>query len=302
VVCDEKHKSLDVVNQVDQSCTANMSQHEFDLWSSLLQKRTGMVLPVQRKSFLVTNLGLRMKELGCRTYQEYYDILSSGMDGELEWKFLIDRLTVHETRFFRHPASLKVVRDHVLERIRNRPETSVHLWSVACSTGEEAYSLAITVDQALQQAGRDAQENYFSVVATDISLPSIKTAREAKFKERQVLNHVSLEWLEKYFDRLEDGRFQVVEKLRRRVCFTPMNILAIVPEVVGEVDVIYCQNLLIYFDRAKRFEIVDEMARYLRPGGLLILGAGELLGWDHPEMKKLGFSDVLAYKRQVKRA
>ena len=274
MVCDEKHKSLDVVKQVDQSCTANMSQHEFDLWSSLLQKRTGMVLPVQRKSFLVTNLGLRMKELGCRTYQEYYDILSSGMDGELEWKFLIDRLTVHETRFFRHPASLKVVRDHVLERIENQPETSIHLWSVACSTGEEAYSLAITVDQALKQAGRDAQESYFSVVATDISLPSIKTAREAKFNQRQVLNHVSLEWLEKYFDRLEDGRFQVVEKLRRRVCFTPMNILAIVPEVVGEVDVIYCQNLLIYFDRAKRFEIVDKMARYLRPGGLLILGAG----------------------------
>ncbi len=279
-----------------------MSQHEFDLWSSLLQKRTGMVLPVQRKSFLVTNLGLRMKELGCRTYQEYYDILSSGMNGELEWKFLIDRLTVHETRFFRHQASLDLVHDHVRESVNSRPDTSVHLWSAACSTGEEAYSLAITADQALQQAAQPAQGGYFSVIATDISLPSIKTAREAKFSERQVLNHVRLEWLEKYFERLDDGRFQVVDKLRRRVCFTPMNVLSIVPEVIGEVDVIYCQNLLIYFERAKRFEIVNNMAGYLRPGGLLILGAGELLGWDHPEMKKLGFSDVLAYKRQVKRA
>jgi len=289
-------RGCDMSSKLTEPAFSDMSEEQFNLWVTLLAERTGMEMPVQRKSYLVTNLGLRMQEINCETYDDYFGILNSGVAGEVEWKYLIDRLTVHETRFFRHPASLKLVDEFVKAKAVD-PKTgsvTVHAWSAGCSTGEEAYTLAITIDTALNTL---SHQSYFGVMATDISLPSIKAGREGVYSEWRLEKYVIPEILGKYFEVKSPGQYQVNEELRRRVCFSPMNILDIKPQAIGQMDIIVCQNLLIYFDREKRFEIINSMADMLSPGGLMILGSGEIVGWVRPDIKKMDYPDTLVYQR-----
>jgi len=273
-----------------------MDELQFQQWMTLLETRTGTVLPPERKSFLVTNLGLRMREIGCRSYQEYFELLS-GVQGVKEWNTLVDRITVHETRFFRHPLSLEIIKDYVAEKQVNASgHLTVQTWSVACSTGEEAYTLAMVIDQAFKKRGA---QGYFGVTATDISPASLQTGRKGIYSDRRVKDIDPL-LHRQYFNSVEGDKYHVSDYLRKRVCFARMNVLDIVNEPVGEMDIIYCQNLLIYFDRSSRLGIVKDMVRHLLPGGLLILGSGELLKMDHPELEKINHPRVLAYRRVEK--
>ena len=282
------------MSQVSKGPISQMSDAEFDQWADLLRDRTGMELPVERKSFLETSIGLRMQEIGVKSMDDYRSVLDSGINGELEWKYLIDRLTVHETRFFRHTASLEVIRRYISEKPVD-PKTgavTVQVWSAGCSTGEEAYTLAMTIDQAMAQR---PENSYFGIVATDISLPSIKVGRKGIYSARRLQN-IETSLKEDYFTPLDDGRYQVIDRIRKRVCFTPLNMLDTSDNTLGKVDIIFCQNVLIYFDKGRRFQIVDGLAEHLNPGGLLILGSGELLNWGHPAMRKLENPDTLAYR------
>ena len=273
-----------------------MDELQFQQWLTLLEKRTGTVLPPERKSFLVTNLGLRMREIGCRSYQEYFELLS-GVQGVKEWNTLVDRITVHETRFFRHPLSLEVIQDYVAEKAVNaNGHLTVQAWSVACSTGEEAYTLAMVIDQVFKKRGA---QGYFGITATDISPASLQTGRKGIYSDRRVKDIDPL-IQRQYFNAVEGDKYHVSDYLRKRVCFARMNVLDIVNEPVGEMDIIYCQNMLIYFDRSSRLGIVKDMVRHLLPGGLLILGSGELLNMDHPELEKINHPRVLAYRRVEK--
>jgi type IV pilus assembly protein PilK len=275
-----------------------MDGRQFRQWTELLEQRTGMTLPPERKSFLVTSVGLRMREIGCGCYQEYFEILNSGVRGLIEWATLVDRLTVHETRFFRHPSSLQLVREqaaHVVTQATDQPAVSFHLWSVGCSTGEETYTLAMVVDRCLREYG---ESSYFSVLGSDISQPSLAVGRTGIYPARRMKDIVP-ELREEYFKPHGDGRYRVAEALRKRVCFAKLNVLDIEHEPIGEMDVIYCQNVLIYFDRARREAIVNSMVEHLVPGGLLILGSGELVNWKHPLMDKVQSVHTLAYRRRV---
>ena len=276
----------------------DMDDQQFRQWVKLLEERTGTTLPPERKSFLVTNLGLRMREIGCDAYQDYFKIISSGMQGLKEWNTLVDRLTVHETRFFRHPLSLELVQDYVFNKPADEitGNVSMQAWSVACSTGEEAYSLAMVIDQAFKERGAPG---YFGITATDISPASLLTGRKGIYNERRIKD-IDPELRNEYFLPMEKNKFQVSDYLQKRICFARMNVLDIVNEPVGKMDVIYCQNLLIYFDRPSRTEIVKNMVRHLLPGGLLILGSGELLNMDHCELEKINNPRVLAYRRVKK--
>lgn len=273
-----------------------MDDVQFRQWVELLEKRTGTVIPPERKSFLVTNLGIRMREIGCASYQEYYEKLNSGVNGLMEWSTLVDRITVHETRFFRHPSSLEVIRQYVLSKPVDPKRNCVSLqaWSVACSTGEEAYTLGMVIDQALLQL-RD-RETYFGITATDISPASLATGRRAIYSAQRV-ESISPALISQYFERRQDGTYQVSDLLRKRVCFARMNALEADQVSFGKMDIIYCQNLLIYFNRDTREKIVNNLVRHLLPGGMLILGSGELLGWENPLVEKINDKNTLAYRR-----
>lgn len=272
----------------------DLDEREFAQWAALLEERVGVVVPVERKSFLVTGLKLRMLEIGCTDYQEYYQrmCLSSGAQ---EWSMLVDRLTVHETRFFRHQSSLDLVVEHVLPATPpvGQDAHTLQAWSVGCATGEEAYSLAMVIDTHYHALGG---RYFFGVTATDISRPALEMAREGIYAQRRLAD-IPPDMRAAYCLSLEDGRFQVHPEIRNRVCFTQQNALLAGAAPYAKMDLIFCQNLLIYFERDRREHIAGQLAEQLRPGGVLVLGPGELVGWQHPQLERVRHPDTLAYRR-----
>lgn len=276
-----------------------MDDLQFELWKSLLESRTGMSLPDNRKSFLVANLGMRMTELGITSFQAYYDHVQSGLNGSVEWDQLLHHLTVHETRFLRHQSTLDLIQRHCLPQTlapatsKIKP-TTINIWSVGCSTGEEPYSIAMTVDEQMLANG---YTYYLGIIASDISRNALAKGREGTYSARQV-SKISQEWRLRYFQKLSGNKYQVIPNMRQRVCFNHLNILDMGDTPIGNMDVIVCQNVLIYYDKKRRLEIADSLVKYLAPGGMLIFAVGELLHWPNERMIRFQYPDTLAYRLQ----
>ncbi len=274
---------------------ADMSPAEFHDWQALLEERSGMVVTERRRTFLQTNLSVRMREVGARDYASYYRQVTSGPRGAVEWSTLMDRLTVQETRFYRHPASFELLEGHLRQRLeQGAVERPWALWSVGCSSGEETYSLAITAAEVLRDGEADGR---FGVTGTDISLSALEKSRAATYGTRR-LEQVAAGLRERYFQPLLADRFQVLPSLAARVCFARLNVLELANAPLSGMDVIFCQNLLIYFRRWRRREILNRLAERLAPGGLLVIGVGEVVGWQHPELLPVANDQVLAFTRK----
>ncbi|MCF6780194.1 CheR family methyltransferase [Stutzerimonas stutzeri] len=274
---------------------ADMSSAEFRDWQALLEERSGMVITEQRRPFLQANLSTRMREVGVADYASYYSKVTAGARGAVEWSTLMDRLTVQETRFFRHPPSFALLGDYIRQRQASRDDSRPWaLWSVGCSSGEETYSLAICANEALTAAGGQA---CYGVTGTDISLSALERSRIGIYGARR-MEQVEPELRERYFQALPDERFQVMPSLASRVCFARLNVLELAGAPMSDLDVIFCQNLLIYFRRWRRREILNRLAERLAPGGLLVIGVGEVAGWQHPELVPVADSQVLAFTRK----
>jgi chemotaxis methyl-accepting protein methylase len=271
-----------------------MDDAEFQRWVRLLETRTGVTVPPERKPFLVTGLRRRMRAAGFADYRAYYEELMAGPRGQVEWVALVDHLTVHETRFFRHPPSLALIRDQWLPTwVAQAPlDQSLHALSVGCSTGEEAYTLAMVLDEALSSL---PQPRRFGITATDVSQAALGLARSGTYPGAR-LNEIPAAY-QAAATEPSDGGFQIVERLRRRIGFACVNLLHATRAPLRQLDLIYCQNVLIYFARERRGELLDGLARLLRPNGLLVLGAGEVLGWNHPQLTRTSGRQTLAFLR-----
>lgn len=274
---------------------ADMSPAELHDWQTLLEERSGMVVSERRRSFLQANLSARMREVGAPDYASYYRQVTSGPRGAVEWSTLMDRLTVQETRFFRHPASFELLGSYLGQRIeQGTPGRPLALWSVGCASGEETFSLAMATAEIL--AGRDS-DGGFGVTGTDISLSALAKSRAGIYSARK-LEQVEPSLRERYFLPLPDDRFQVIPALAARVCFARLNVLELASSPISGMDVIFCQNLLIYFRRWRRREILNRLADCLAPGGLLVIGVGEVVGWQHSELLPVANDQVLAFTRK----
>lgn len=274
----------------------DMTPAEFHDWQALLEERTGVVINEQRQAFLQTNLSARMRELQVADYASYYRQVTDGPRGAVEWSTLLDRLTVQETRFFRHRPSFEVLEQYLALRLaRATPgEQPWALWSVGCSSGEEPYSMAISAAEVL----RDSElPDHFGVTGTDISMNALSKAREAEYAARK-FEQMDIDLCERYFSAQDDGRLKVIPSLAARVCVARLNVLELAKAPMAGMDVIFCQNLLIYFRRWRRREILNRLAERLAPGGLLVVGVGEVVGWQHPDLEPVADERVLAFTRK----
>jgi type IV pilus assembly protein PilK len=274
---------------------AVMSAAELRDWQLLLEERTGVVVNEQRRAFLQTNLSARMRELGVSEYASYYRQVTDGPRGAVEWSHLVDRLTVQETRFMRHPASFELLQDYLRQRLANQPEGQAwSLWSVGCSSGEEPYSMALTAAEVLRE---QASSVNFGVTGTDLSLNALAQARAGIYSPRRMAQ-LDATLRDRYFLPQTDGRLKVLPSLAARVCCARLNVLELAQAPLTGMDVIFCQNLLIYFRRWRRREILNRLAERLAPGGLLVIGVGEVVGWQHPDLVPVADERVLAFTRK----
>ncbi len=278
-----------------------LSDEQFAAWSKLLEERAGIYLTEQQKVFLQTQVVQRMRELNIDSFSEYYNLVLDGLSGQVEWTQLVDRLVVNETRFFRHRASVDYIGRILFERLSANTlaaqanaefDDSFDLWSVGCSSGEEPYSLAMVISDAYHMVGRDPR---FGITATDISRAALSIARAGIYNERKA-ETVETTFRHRYFRSIGQEKLQVAQELRNRICFNQGNVLNINEMPSLKVDVIYCQNLLVYFRRWLREHILNAFVERLNPGGILVIGTGEVVGWHHPAMRKASEGTVEAYQ------
>ena len=272
----------------------SLSETQFQQWGKLVEERTGIQLVFQQKAWLESQMSGRMRELGLESYDHYYDFIVDGMEGRLEWTRLVDRIAVKETSFFRHRDSIEFVRHYLQNKINNQAlHNSFDVWSLGCATGEEPYSLAMVVNDCFELASLNP---YYGITAMDISTSALASGRKGRYSKRRV-EQVKPNEAKRYLQVCADGSFEVVAKLRDRVCFTQANIINArqLPQV--KVDVIFCQNLLVYFRRWLRRDLLNALVERLKPGGLLIVGLGEAIDWEHPDMQRTSNDEVQAYLR-----
>jgi len=212
----------------------------------------------------------------------------------VEWSTLTDRLVVKETSFFRHPENCDFVRRMIRERIHNgHIAESFDIWSVGCSTGEEPYTLAMITNDCFEEASLN---NYWGVTGTDISLPALTFARQGVYPKRK-LEMLPGDEKQHYFELLDDTHCQVSKKIRSHVCFAHGNVIELkkLPQV--KMDLISCHNMLIYFRRWRRRKILNNLADRLKPNGILLIGMGEIVDWEHPALRPVEDETVQAYQR-----
>jgi chemotaxis protein methyltransferase CheR/type IV pilus assembly protein PilK len=271
----------------------DMEEEQFLLWQNLLEERTGMCLAPQRKSFLQTSLGIRMRELGCEDYEDYYKKVTTGSGGGIEWSVLSDRLTVQETRFFRDPDAMAFVKNHLQEMVATASlDRSFDILSMGCSSGEEVYSLAMIADECLSHLGFK-----YSVTGTDLSTVVLRKARQGKYPIRK-LETLPASYRQRYCIAIENNEYQIISGLRDRTCFSQVNALNLDAFPISGLSIIYCQNLLIYFRRWRRREILNALADRLVEGGILVTGLGEMVDWQHPNLVQVDSNKLSIYVRR----
>ncbi len=272
-----------------------ISDEQFTLWQGMIESRTGMTFTQTRRPFLEIALTTRMREISLNDYDGYYEQLMSGARGEREWVLLVDRLAVQETSFFRHASSYALVEKHLKARLADKKVTALNLWSAGCSTGEEPYSLALLVEDLLYSAQR--KDVFYGITATDISLPTLAKAKLGVYNERK-LHGIPEKLKEQYFFILANHRdWQISQTLKARIAFAQLNLMELEKAPFGDMDVIFCQNVLIYFRRFRKRDVVSHLATRLQLGGILVLGVGEMMDWQHPLLERIDYPDTLAYRR-----
>jgi len=274
-----------------------LSDEQYARWQTLLEERTGICF-LQHKSILQKGLSQRMREVGVEDYEQYYKRVSAVPEGVVEWTLLVDRISVKETSFFREPNSFSAVKIFLEERIASsgkRQDYTIDLWSVGCSTGEEAISLAMLASELIEESGAKI---FLGVMATDISKTVLIEARRGLYSQRKVAS-VPEHLQNKYFVRQEANTFAVLPELLHKTCFTQGNIIEFDQAPKMAMDVIFFQNVLVYFRRWRHKDVLDALVGHLKPGGLLVVGPGEVSSWQHPLMRRSADDTIQAYVRHA---
>lgn len=256
-----------------------LSDRQFAEWQQLIEARTGLDFSLHR-SILQSGLHRCLRafdEVDCDALLERVRHLPDGMP---EWQQLVESITIKETSFFRQPAAFDLVRDYLRDRVAGA--SSVDLWSVGCATGEEAYGLAIAASEAIESQGAACR---FGVLGTDLSADALRQARAGQFSQRR-LERLPDMMCRRYFVEA-DGTARVIDALRQRMCFMQANLLHVEQLPALPMDVIFCQNVLVYFRRWRTKQVLDALVERLKPGGLLVLGPGEAAHWQHAGLAKV---------------
>ncbi|MEF8698833.1 MAG: protein-glutamate O-methyltransferase CheR [Candidatus Accumulibacter sp. UW26] len=260
---------------MDQSAS-HITDQEFALFQRLIHKLAGISLSDAKRVLLVGRLGRRLTHYRFDTYSQYYRLLTSGAHPQ-EVQQMVDLLTTNETYFFREPQHFDFLRDLLLgERRGGAP---FRIWSGASSSGEEAYSMAMV----LAEHRADAP---WEVFGSDISLTVLARARAGIYPQERI-SGIPPAWLRKYClkgVRSHEGKLLIDDTLKQRVSFAQVNLTQPI-KGVGQFDVIFLRNVMIYFDSDTKRKVIDNMLPSLKPGGYFVVGHSESLNGISSRLK-----------------
>ena len=267
---------------------------ELDELRALVERRAGIHLDETRDRFLAARVREHMQE---RNIAGPGELIARIRNSNFEYQALLERLLTQETSFFRYPSVFDALRNSILKEMHSRkfwenPRT-LRIWSAGCATGEEAYSIAITIAETLMFV--EAWD--IEILATDISASALQRAEHAVYP-RRALQGLTPEQIEAHFTRAPGpDHWQVRPRIRRLVRFAPMNLAE--PVYAGRMDLIFCMNVMIYFTEERRLALVRKFSDALNPGGYLVLGHAESLAKCPVKLESCRFGDSLLYRKPV---
>ncbi|HPS58536.1 MAG TPA: CheR family methyltransferase [Spirochaetota bacterium] len=263
-----------------------MNESERNDISSFIEGEFGIKMPPVKKVMLTSRLAKRLKILGLESYSEYYRYIrsSEGMKGELF--IFTDLVSTHETGFFREPQHFDYLVSSVLPELASTRESGTRhplkVLSAACSTGEEAYTIAIMAEEYRNSL---ASSYLYRITGTDISTRVVQDAARGVYREARVQN-VPLHLRRKYFmegKEAKAGLVRIVPELRACTVFFPMNLMDYTYPFAEKFDIIFCRNALIYFDRTNQEKILQRLTGCLKKNGYLFIGHSETMtGYNLP--------------------
>jgi len=273
-----------------QGPAAGLSEHELSEIRMLIEERTGIHFDESRERFFSTRV---REHLHAKGLARGTDLLRAMRKSNVEYEALLERLLTQETSFFRYPAVYETLEKRILPELHvkkfwKNPRT-LRVWSAGCSTGEEPYSIAITIADALNFA--DAWN--VEILATDVGRQALKQAERGIYAGRSIASVKEVQ-LGAHFTQMEDG-YEVKPRLRKMVTLAQMNLASAV--YVGRMDLIFCMNVLIYFSEERRRTLVQRFYDSLEPGGYLFLGHSESISKMPVKFQAIVLHDCILYRK-----
>ncbi|MFT3850960.1 MAG: protein-glutamate O-methyltransferase CheR [Propionivibrio sp.] len=253
----------------DSANATRITQQEFDLFKRLIHKITGISLSDAKQILLVGRLTKRLRHHGLNTFSEYYRMVASG-DHPVELQTMVDLVTTNETYFFREPTHFDFLRSEIIAK--RDSAAAFRVWSAASSSGEEVYSIAMTLAEVLSSSP-------WEIVGSDISTKVLAAAAAGHYSLART-EGIPPGYMRKYClkgVRSHAGTFLIAPELRKKTRFYQINLMHPVNAEIGDFDVIFLRNVMIYFDPETKTRVVRHVLQRLKKGGHLIIGHSETL-------------------------
>lgn len=254
-----------------------LHKREYDQIRQLAYNYCGIDLRDGKEELVKARLGKKLRQMGLSTYQEYCDVVTEDKSGDA-LVCMIDALTTNHTNFFREPQHFAFLQA-LLRKNREHGAPPFKVWSAACSTGEEPYSIAFTMaDEAANQSGSAARMGSQCILATDISTKALASASQGNYREDR-FQGLSVGSLSQHLLRGQGpsaGWYKVRPEVRAMIEFRRLNLMEI-SSTVGAFRVIFCRNVMIYFDQPTQEALILRLIQHLEPGGYLFIGHSESL-------------------------
>ena len=272
-----------------------ISDQEFDKFAEFFYRKTGIKFDSSKRYFVDKRVAERIQETNSESFRQYFTSLRFQASGD-ELQLLTNLLTVNETYFMREDYQFRCLIDSMLPDVvsRHDPRKPIRIWCIPSSSGEEPYSIAMYLLE--EWDGIDQWD--VELIASDIDTTILNTARQGIYSERSVRN-VPPAWKRRYFKDVPGGH-QVSQDIRDAVEFTRINLSESADvRTIRNVDIVFCRNLLIYFDDMSRKVAAEHMFEAMSPGGYICLGHTESMGRISPLFRVKKFPAAIVYQRPL---
>lgn len=274
-----------------------ITDQEFANLRDFIYSQCGIYIADNRKYLLENRLGNRLKKLNLRNFDEYYNYLRFDADKGAEMKKLFEVITTNETSFYRNPPQLQVFQEKVLTEVLDSCRAAgrkLRIWSAGCSTGEEPYTISMIIHELLQG---DVANWDIRITANDLSERVLESARKGVYND-YTLRTTPKEIVQRYFDSA-DGVNTVKPEVKRLVSFGQINLRDRAQiKRVERSQIVFCRNVIIYFDDAMKKQVISSFYDNLLPGGYLIIGHSESLHNITRAFKPIHFPGAIIYKKE----
>ncbi len=244
--------------------------------ANLLYDRFGIQFGDRKKILVAGRMAKRLRELGLSSFSDYVKILQTDASGK-ELIELVNRLTTNHSFFFREREHFDFLSREILPRLLAAPRKGatkpLRIWSAGCAAGEEAHTIALIIRETL---GADAHLLDPAILATDISVDALNEGRAARYPEAR-FRELPKMYIDRYFRKINDDTWEALPTIHDMILFKRLNLMNIPYPFKGSFEVVFCRNVMIYFDGAARRKLVNALYDIINPGGYLFIGHSETL-------------------------